>query len=160
MTTKKKSWVEKLHQSKNLPKIDKVKNEKMAKWGARVGDTFVVPRPLDVDYVMKKVPKGKLITVSEIRQELAKKYKTTICCPLTVGIFTWISANAADEEMAAGKKRITPYWRTLKSDGYINEKYPGGVAIQKKLMEAEGHKVIKKGKKSFVSDYEKSLMRL
>jgi len=42
----------------------------------------------------------------------------------------------------------------------INEKYPDGVEGQKKLLEKEGHKVIQKGKKYVVVDYELSLMRL
>ncbi|OGL40729.1 MAG: hypothetical protein A3C43_10595 [Candidatus Schekmanbacteria bacterium RIFCSPHIGHO2_02_FULL_38_11] len=58
------------------------------------------------------------------------------------------------------KKNPTPYWRTLKSDGVINEKYPGGVEGQKKLLEKEGHKVDQKGKKSVVVDFEKSLVKL
>jgi len=42
----------------------------------------------------------------------------------------------------------------------INEKYPGGVEAQKKLLEKEGHKVVQKGKKCVVVDYEKSLAKI
>lgn len=91
---------------------------------------------------------------------LARKHKATTGCPITTGIFAWISANAAAEEAAGGKKNITPYWRTLKSNGVVNEKYPGGVEEQKKLLEKEGHKIVQKGKRSVVVDYEKSLVKL
>ena len=76
------------------------------------------------------------------------------------GIFAWVSAHAAEEQRQEGKKDITSYWRTLKTGGVINAKYPGGVEGQKKLLEKEGHKVIQKGKKYIVVDHEKSLIKL
>jgi hypothetical protein len=109
---------------------------------------------------MKKVPRGKLVTMSQVRDALARKHNASIGCPLTTGIFAWVAANAAEEERRQGGKSITPYWRTLKSGGVINEKYPGGVEGQKKLLEQEGHEVIQKGKRFVVTDYEKSMVRL
>lgn len=91
---------------------------------------------------------------------LAKKHDTTVACPLTTGIFAWIAANAAEEELTENKKgRITPYWRTLKAGGVLNEKYPGGAAAQKKRLVAEGHKITKKGKNLVVADLEPSLFK-
>ncbi len=109
---------------------------------------------------MRRVPEGKLITINEIRAALAKKHGATIGCPMTTGIFAWIAANAAEEQRQKGEKDITPYWRTLKSGGVINPKYPGGVEAQKKLLEKEGHEVVQKGKKYVVVDFEKSLAKL
>jgi alkylated DNA nucleotide flippase Atl1 len=63
-------------------------------------------------------------------------------------------------ERRQGKKDTTPYWRTLKTGAVINEKYPGGVEAQKKLLESEGHKVIQKGSRCIVIDYEKSLAKI
>lgn len=151
---KKKDWVQKLKDNKGLPKVVKITGKMSKRWGT---GTVVIPAPLEVDGIMKKVTKGKLITINEIRQIVAKKHKATIGCPITCGIFAWIAANAAGQERKEGKKNITPFWRTLKSDGSLNEKYPGGIAGQKKLLEKEGHKVIKKGKRYLVTDYEKSL---
>jgi len=109
---------------------------------------------------MRRVPEGKLITINEIRAALAKKHGATIGCPMTTGIFAWIAANAAEEQREKGEKDITPYWRTLKSGGVINPKYPGGVEAQKKLLEKEGHEVVRKGKKYAAVDFEKSLATL
>ena len=106
---------------------------------------------------MKQVTKGKLVTINELRQALARKHKADFTCPITTGIFAWIAANAAEEDASEKKKRVTPYWRTLKAGGVLNEKYPGGVTAQKKRLLAEGHKVTKKGKKHLVADLEKSL---
>jgi hypothetical protein len=153
----KKTWKEKLHDSKDLPKVVEI-DEKMSKrWGS---GTCVIPAPIEVDTLMKKVSKGKLVTINEIRAKLAKEHSASIACPITTGIFAWISAHASYDELKSGKKRITPYWRTLKSGGEINEKYPGGTDTLKKILESEGHKVIKKGKRSVVQDYDKKLVKL
>ena len=154
---KKTSWQEKLADSRDLPRVEKIDEKKSKRWGT---GTFVIPAPMEVDAIMQRIPKGKLITINEIRQILAKKHKATIGCPITTGIFSWIAANAADEMEKEGKKRITPYWRTLKTGGILNEKYPGGVENLKKRLEAEGHTVIRKGKSKhfMVRDFEKSLV--
>ena len=103
---------------------------------------------------MKKVGRGKLTTIDAIRKTLAKKHGTTIACPITTGIFAWIAAHAADEAEQGGRSRITPYWRTLKTGGELNPKYPGGIKNLRARLAAEGHRIIKKGKRYFVADYE------
>lgn len=156
MAYQKKSWKEKLMDDKDLPKVVKIEGKMTKRWGK---GTCVIPAPREVDEIMKKVPKGKLITINQIREKLAKKHRATIGCPITTGIFARIATEAAAEETAEGKKKITPYWRTLKAGGIINEKYPGGVEGQKKLLEKEGHQVRQKGKKYRVMNFEKSLIR-
>jgi alkylated DNA nucleotide flippase Atl1 len=152
-----KSWREKLADSKDLPKVEKITEKMSKRWGT---GTVVIPAPTEVDEIMRKVPEGKLITINEIREILAKKHGATICCPITTGIFAWIAANAAEEAALEGERNITPYWRTLKTGGIINDKYPSGIEGQKMLLEMEGHKVIQKGKKYVVVDYEKHLVKL
>ena len=83
-----------------------------------------------------------------------------IGCPITTGIFAWIAAHAAEEAAAAGAKRISSYWRTLKSGGEINPKYPGGIEGVRRRLRAEGHKVIQKGKRFLVDGFEQSLVKL
>jgi|UniRef100_A0A7C6EAZ3 alkylated DNA nucleotide flippase Atl1 len=160
MVKKPKSWREKLAESKDFPRVEKITPKMAGRWGAKLGDTVVIPTPKEVDKIMKNVPQGRLITINQIREIVAKKHKATIGCPITCGIFARIAAGAADEDAKEGKKNITPYWRTLKAGGEINEKYPGGIEGQKKLLEKEGHKVIQKGKKWVVVDFEKYLVRL
>lgn len=153
----KKDWVAKLHDSKGLPKLEKLTGKMTKRWGT---GTIVIPAPIEVDNKMRKVPTGKLITIIEIREKLAKKHKATICCPLTSGIFVNLAARAAEQEREEGKKRITPYWRTLRSGGELNEKYHGGEANQQKLLEKEGHEIIQKGKRRAVSSYERALVKV
>jgi alkylated DNA nucleotide flippase Atl1 len=115
---------------------------------------------MEVDELMRRVPEGKVVTINEIRAALARKHKATIGCPITTGIFAWIAANAAEEARKRGEKSITPYWRTLRTGGVINEKYPGGVQAQRKHLEKEGHRVARRGKRYVVVDHEKSLAAL
>ncbi len=152
-----KSWTEKLKDSKDLPKVEQITAKMSKRWG--IG-TVVIPAPLEVDEIMRRIPQGKLTTINEIRSVLARKHKATIGCPITTGIFAWVAAHAAEERKHKGEKDITPYWRTLKTGGEINEKYPGGVEAQKELLEKEGHRVVQKGKKWIVVDHEKSSMRM
>lgn len=155
--SKKKSWSEKLRDKKGLPKVEKITPKMSKRWGT---GTVVIPAPIEVDEMMRRIPRGRLVTVNEIRTALARKHNASIGCPLTTGIFAWVAANAAEEQRREGRVDITPYWRTLKSDGVINEKYPGGARRQKRLLEGEGHTVIHKGKKHLVADYERSLFKL
>jgi len=154
--TKVKSWREKLSDSKDLPKVVTLNDPAQKHWK---GNTMAIPSPLEVNEIMAAVPKGKLITIQEIRKIIALKHRADIGCPLTCGIFSWISAHAAEEEAAEGKKNTTPYWRTLKTGGELNPKYPGGVEKQKRLLEAEGHKVFQKGKKTLVENFEMKLLK-
>lgn len=157
MSKKKKSWSEKLMDSRDLPKVVKISGKMSKRWGE---GTVVIPAPMEVNAFMKRVPKGKLVTINEIRSALARKHNATIGCPMTTAIFAWIAANAAEEQRLAGKKDITPYWRILKKGAVINPKYPGGIERQKKLLEEEGHIVANKRGKMVVVDYKKSLIKL
>ena len=107
---------------------------------------------------MKKVPKGKLITIVEICREIAEKHKVKACCSLTTGIFIMIAANAAEEAAGQGEDLGIPYWRTLKANGFLNEKYPGGAEAQRALLEKEGFKVARKGSKYAVQNYQDFLV--
>lgn len=149
---RRKSWREKLADSKGLPKVARITGKMSRRWGE---GTMVVPAPKEVDEVMRRVPKGKLTTIDQIRSALAKKHQAKVACPLCTGIFAWVAAHAAAEAQAAGAKKITPYWRTLKNGGELNAKYPGGIPALKKLLRLEGHRVVAKGKKFYVADFEK-----
>ncbi len=153
----KKSWREKLADDKGLPQVQRVEGKLSQRWGAGL---MVIPAPREVDALMKQVPSGKVTTINELRAALAKRHKADFACPITTGIFSWIAAHAAAEDAAAGRKRITPYWRTLKLDGELNPKYPGGIPALKQLLRAEGHKVVRRGKRFFVTDFDRALASL
>src|SRR5579862_251672 len=142
MAVKKKSWREKLADDKGFPKVFEIDEKRSKRFG--VG-TMLIPSPMEVDELMRRVGKGKLTTVKEIRLTLARRHGARMTCPVTTGIFAWIAANAAAEGEAAGEKKTTAFWRTLKSGGELNRKYPGGIELLKKKLKAEGHVVKQRG---------------
>jgi alkylated DNA nucleotide flippase Atl1 len=160
MPYKRKSWQEKLADKSGFPKVLRLEKRfpcynAVHKMGAEVGDEIVLVNPSEVVEAMKNVPKGKLTTIVEICKKIAQQHGVKGCCSLTTGIFITIAANAAEEAAREGKKTNIPYWRTLKADGFLNEKYPGGSEAHKKLLENEGHKIVQKGKRYAVDNFEK-----
>lgn len=153
----KKDFNAMLHDSKDMPKFQTNTDEKsIEKYG---GNRMYFAPPIDYDKVMKRIPYGKVITVGKIREYFAKLSGADFTEPITAGIFVSIAAWASYQRFA----EETPYWRTLKANGELNEKYPGGVDAQKEKLEAEGHTIIQKGRKNirfFVKDYEKALFEL
>jgi len=159
MAKGRKTWQEKLAGDKNLPKVVGITDKMSKRWGT---GTLVIPAPREVDEIMGSVPRGKLITINQIREIVAGKHGASIGCPITTGIFAMIAARAAEEAAAEGKTNTTPYWRTLKSKGELNEKYPGGVEAQAAHLREEGHTIEPgKGKKPpKVKDFEKVLVEV
>lgn len=153
----KKDFNAMLHDSKDMPKFQIITDQKsIEKYG---GNKMYFAPPIDYDKVMKQIPYGKVITVGKIREYFAKLNGADFTDPITAGIFVsiaaWASAQRIEDE--------TPYWRTLKANGELNAKYPGGVEAQKVKLEAEGHIIIQRGRKHiryYVQEYENALFHL
>lgn len=164
MASRRKTWQEKLADKDNLPKILILEKKfpcynAVHKMGADVGDEIVLVNPGEIVELMKKVPHGKLTTIVEICKYIAKKHNVKGCCSLTTGIFIMTAANAVEEAKRKNREMNIPYWRTLKSDGLLNEKYPGGAESHKHLLENEGYTVAAKGKRFYVQDYQEYLIQ-
>lgn len=153
----KKDFNAMLRNSKDMPKIQILTDQKsIEKYG---GERMYFAPPIDYDREMKRVPYGKVITVSTLREYFAEQAGADFTEPITAGIFVSIAAWASFQR----NEDETPYWRTLKANGELNPKYPGGVESQKKKLENEGHTVIRRGRihmRYFVEDYEKALFDL
>lgn len=153
----KKDFNAMLHDGKDMPKFQTITDQKsIEKYG---GNRMYFAPPIEYDKVMRQIPSGKVITVGKIREYFANQSGADFTEPITAGIFVsiaaWASYQRLDDE--------TPYWRTLKANGELNEKYPGGAEAQKEKLEAEGHTVIRKGRKKiryYVKDYEEVLFEL
>ncbi len=153
----KKDFNAMLQDSKDMPKFQIITDQKsIEKYG---GNKMYFAPPIDYDKVMKRVPYGKVITIGKIREYFARESGGDFTEPITAGIFVsiaaWASYQRAEDE--------TPYWRTLKANGELNAKYPGGIETQKEKLEAEGHIIIQKGRKNlkyYVKDYERVLFDL
>lgn len=153
----KKDFNAMLRRDNGMPRIQIITDEgSIQKYG---GEKMYFAPPADYDRVMKRVPFGKVLTVGAIREYFAKQSGADFTDPITAGIFVSIAAWASDQRT----EDETPYWRTLKANGELNAKYPGGAAAQKERLEAEGHTVVKKGRTNiryYVKDYEKALYKL
>jgi alkylated DNA nucleotide flippase Atl1 len=154
--TRSKTFREKLADDKDLPRVEPISPGMAKQWGP---GTIVIATATEVDTIMRSVPKGKLITINQIRDIVAQRHGATIGCPITTGIHARIAAGAAGEDEAEGRKRVTPYWRTLKVGGELNEKYPGGLNGQRARLRAEGHHVVTRGKRMFVEDFGRVLVK-
>ena len=153
----KKDFNAMLHKDAGMPKIQILTDEaSIQKYG---GSRMYFAPPLAYDRIMKTIPYGKVVTVGEMRDHLARVNGADFTDPITAGIFVSIAAWASFQR--TGDE--TPYWRTLKAGGELNPKYPGGIDAQKEKLEAEGHTIIQKGRKNirfYVKDYEKVMVHL
>jgi len=142
-----KTWKEKLNFRGDLPKVVTVTKSML---GVKAGDRMVIVPPIEYDAEMRKVPEGQVKTVRELRSIFAKKYHADTACPLTAGLFINIVAHAAEEASRAGEKDTTPWWRTVKADGELNDKYPGGSEEHARRLRAEGQQISKQGNTYYV----------
>lgn len=153
----KKDFNAMLHDSKDMPKFQTITDKKsIEKYG---GNKMYFSPPIDYDKVMKQIPYGKVITVGKIREYFAKLNGADFTEPITAGIFVSIAAWASCQR----SENQTPYWRTLKANGELNARYPGGIEAQKEKLEEEGHIIIQRGRKNiryYVQDYENALFHL
>ena len=153
----KKDFNEMLRRENGMPKIQIVTDAKtIEKYG---GERMFFAPPAAYDQVMKRIPAGKLTTVGEIRRYFAEKNDADFTDPITAGIFVSIAAWASEQR----PEDKTPYWRTLKANGELNPKYPGGVEAQKMKLEAEGLTIVARGRTNiryYVKDYEENLFPL
>lgn len=148
-------------------KVEKVKDYKVTDIPIRMQKRFgkgtiLIPRPSDLEALIRKIKKGKLVTKSELRRKLAKDFNADITCPITSGIFLRIISEASEEDFEKGKKRITPYWRVVTDEGSLNEKFPGGITRQSENLKRERHEIekSKNGKLYVVKNFENKLTPL
>jgi len=153
----KKDFNAMLYDSKDMPRFQTITDKaSIEKYG---GTRMYFAPPIDYDRIMKMIPFGKVITVGKIREHFARKSGADFTEPITAGVFVSIAAWASHQRT----DDKTPFWRTLKANGELNEKYPGGVAAQKEKLEAEGHTIVQKGRiniRYYVKDYESVLFEL
>jgi alkylated DNA nucleotide flippase Atl1 len=148
-------WREKMERPQ-APKLVHIP-PKMSRLGKGM---MLIPTPKLVDEIVRQVPKGRLVTVSEIRRKLAADFSVDVTCPLTTGIFIRIIAEAAEEDRANGRKRVAPYWRVIKDDGSLNPKFPGGIEQQASHLRGEGCAIAQHGKRTVLKDFERRLIIL
>jgi hypothetical protein len=123
---------------------------------------LLIPTPMSIAELMRVPKKGQLLTVNQIREYLSSEHGADYACPMCAGIFMNIVAGATEENRLIGEE-IFPWWRTVKKDGLLSEKYPGAPDKQIELLEEEGFTIwtgkSKRSTKLRVKDYEQFLVK-
>jgi alkylated DNA nucleotide flippase Atl1 len=104
----------------------------------RSGQPLLLPTPLLIAETIATVPRGQVITLSCLREQLARRFNTQSTCPLMTGIFAGILAGAVADDLAAHRKPRWPIWRLVRDDGTLNPKWPLDVLYRASLLRAEG----------------------
>ena len=141
----KTTFIDRIQSKHDLPKIKDAPDI----WG---GGSMLIPHPTEVMKIIDCVPKGKIMDINTLRTQLAEQHNVDICCPMTTGIFIKIIAEAYLEGSVN-----SPYWRVVKKNGELNQKFPGGIDEHRKQLSCDGLSVIKKGNKYYVKDVDQHL---
>ena len=148
-TKRHKTWEDKLNDPKDLPKIVHLKGKALRKYKVK---TMAIPSPREVFSLIRRVPKGKVATTTTLQSVVATDHAAEMACPVTTGIFVWISAHASEELEAKQVGSGAPYWRIIKSDGSLNPKFPGGVVRQAQRLAHEGIATEQRDAKTYVAN--------
>lgn len=125
MKSGKKTWTEKVadpSKSFIVKKIDKAFADIPA------GAKMFIATPAIIDAYVRQIPKGKSVELQTLRNDLAVEYQAEYTCPVTTGIFLRIVAEAAYEQLEAGKSisKVAPFWRVVNAKSPLNKKLSFG----------------------------------
>jgi hypothetical protein len=119
-----KTWAEK-RQAKppHMVKLDK----DFA--GVPAGSRLLISCPIELeDYLRKQVSVGTTKEIQQVRRELAALHGADACCPVSTAIFLRTVAEAAWDEIEAGKSaaEVAPFWRVVDPKSPLAKKLRAG----------------------------------
>ena len=129
-------------------KKDMSKTQPIAKYG---GNRMYFAPQCDYDNVIKRIPRGTLLTVRQIRECFTKKNYAAFTDPMTAGIFVTVVARASYQ-----RNDNVARFAHVKIGRRMKRKISRSRFSAKKLLEEEGHVFVCKCAKY----YENSLMTL
>ncbi len=133
---RRKTWTEKLDCGRE-PHVEKI--EKLF-CGIPPGSLLLVSSPREVQALVKRIPEGRALSPAEVRARLAQRHHADATCPVSTGIFLRIVAEAAWEEIAAGKDPgdVPPFWRVVEPGSPLAKKLTCGTAFLERMRRSEG----------------------
>ncbi len=136
MKSGKKTWAEKMRPG--MKHEVKVNDKDFADIPA--GHTFLIATPEIVDSYVRNIPRGRHVSIKQMREDLAAEYHAEYTCPVTSGIFLRIAAEGAYEEYLEGKttNEIMPFWRMIDMKSPSAKKLACGVEFLKEMRQKEG----------------------
>lgn len=102
------------------------------------GGRLLLPTPLLVAEAVASIPAGHVLTISQLRKQLARKFGADSTCPLMTGMFATILAGAVVEDLGQRRKPRWPIWRLVRDDGTLHPKWPLGPLYRATLLRQEG----------------------
>lgn len=89
-----------------------------ARIGLQKGDLCLLPSARLVDDFIRAIPKGKSVSLLDMRATLARRHRAAGTCPVYLGYRLRTVAEAACEAHDSGAplRSITPVWRVLDAD--------------------------------------------
>lgn len=111
---------------------------------------MVKPSSGTVKAIVKKIRKGKVVTLDQLREKLAKDFSVQTACPA--------STTKALQALSTADKPVC-YWRVIKKKGELFPKFPGGVEGHAFLLEKEGFEIDFSQKNPVVVGYENKLSK-
>jgi hypothetical protein len=102
-----------------------------ARIGLQKGDLCLLPSARLVDDFIRAIPKGKTVSLLDMRARLARQHKAAGTCPVHLGYHLRTVAEAACEARDRGVplRSITPVWRVLDANALTLKKLsPGNAA--------------------------------
>jgi hypothetical protein len=113
-------WTQKLHANPE-PEVRPMPKDRI---GLKKGDLCLLPSARLVDDFIRAIPKGRSVSILELRQRLARQYKAEGACPVHLGYHLRTVAEAACEarDRGAPVRSITPVWRALDADALTMKK--------------------------------------
>ena len=112
---------------------------------------MVKPSVETVKTIVKKVRKGKIITLDQLREKMANDFSVQTACPA--------STTKALQILSKEEKPIC-YWRVIKKNGELIAKFPKGLEGHAALLESEGFEINYKKRTPTVVDYENKMGKI
>ena len=137
------------------PEVDAFKDITPAQYAYFGGPgQMLLPSAATVAAMLKRVPRRRLITTSLLRQKLAEQFGVQGTCPVTTrrALLT-IASNPRQHGSVA-------YWRVIKQNGELMDRFPEGAAGQAARLEQEGQSIDTRGAKPRVKQFKDSLVQL
>ena len=111
---------------------------------------MLIPCPATVAALLQEIPEGKLITTTQLREELASRKNVQATCPP--------STQKALKAVATDPANKAPYWRVIKPAGELMAFLPGGIADHLQRLQDEGFDFLMTGQTPQVQRFKSRLV--
>ena len=109
---------------------------------------MVKPSSDTIKAIVEKIRKGKIVTLEQLREKVAKDFQVDTTCP---------ASTTKSLQILSKENKPICYWRVVKKKGELFSTFPGGVEGHASLLEKEGFEIDFNKKNPVVVDYENKL---